>query len=67
MSERKPYRVLDVRKPFGGYAPGTLVELTNEEAQGALDKLELATESATESAETAEPVGESRREKKRAE
>lgn len=63
MSERKPYRVLDVRKPFGGYAPGTLVELTNEEAQGALDKLE----SATESAETAEPVGESRREKKRAE
>lgn len=63
MSERKPYRVLDVRKPFGGYAPGTLVELTSEEAQGALDKLELA----TESAETAEPVGESRREKKRAE
>jgi hypothetical protein len=37
----KTYRVKDVPKPFGGRLAGDLVELTEAEAVGFLDKVEL--------------------------
>lgn len=42
------YRVLDVRKPFGRYVPGTLIELDVAAARGFADKLELVAERAND-------------------
>ena len=42
------YRVLDVRKPFGGLTPGDLVELTGAEAAGFADKVETVVEDVAE-------------------
>ena len=42
------YRVLDTPKPFGRRTPGELVELTEAEAAGFLDKLALVGEAGEE-------------------
>ncbi len=42
------YRVRDVRKPFGGFPPGALVELTEAEAAGFADKVEVVVEDVAE-------------------
>lgn len=52
------YRVLDVAKPFGGLQPGVEVELTEVEAAGFADKLELV---ASTPVEAPEPVVEETR------
>lgn len=54
------YRVLAGSKPFGGLLPGTLVLLSDVEAAGLLDKLELVEDSTVPEAE-AEPKPEPKR------
>ena len=52
------YEVLPVRKPFGGREPGTMVELTEGEAAGFLDKLRAVDGDSPQPLATEEPAAE---------
>lgn len=58
------YRVLGGQKPFAGYPPGTLLELTDTEAHGFPDKLEPVAPETSPPA-TSPPAGETERRGKR--